>query len=78
MWHDKLGALRAELRAIELWNRPREAGILGNEIFLVGLQARQMRRLEIIRQINLLTKADRDSERCVGGRGNCRGQASEG
>ena len=65
MPNDKLQALMAELRAIELWNRSREEGSLGNEINKVGFQARQMRQFEIMRQINILLRnADQPSEAC--------------
>ena len=60
---DKLQALMAELRAIELWSRSREEGSFGNEIYKVGFQARQMRQLEIMSQIDILLRnADRSSE----------------
>lgn len=60
---DKLQALMAELRAIELWNRSREEGSFGNEIYKVGFRARQMRHLEIMSQIDILLRnADRSSE----------------
>jgi hypothetical protein len=62
---DKLQALMAELRAIELWNRSREEGSLGNEIYKVGFQARQMRQLEIMREINILLRnTDQPSKEC--------------
>jgi len=63
----KQEALMAELRAIELWNQSREKGIHGYQIYKVGFEARKMRRLEIMRQIEALQgKADGDSEGCCG------------
>jgi len=64
---ENLGPLIAELRAIELWNRSREKGAQGYQIYKVGFEARKMRRLEIMRQIEALQeKAHRDSEGCCG------------
>jgi len=53
---DKLDALMAELRAIELWDQQGENLAPSNEISRAGRQARQMRRLAIISEINNLLK----------------------
>jgi len=52
---DKLESLMAELRAIDLWNQLPDGAVLMNEIDRAGgLEARRMRRLEIIGEINVL------------------------
>ena len=57
MSDDKLGALRAELRAIQVWDR--EEASLSDEIDrAVGLEARRVRRREIIDEIDALLKTD--------------------
>jgi hypothetical protein len=57
MSDDKLGALRAELRAIQVWDR--EEASLSDEIDRAGgLEARQMRRREIIDEIDAGLKTD--------------------
>jgi hypothetical protein len=55
----------AELRAIEFWDRLPESAVPINELDrTVGLEARRIRRLEIIGEINvLLNKTGRDSDR---------------
>ena len=65
MPHDKLNALRAELRAMELWDRARENGVFEDEIIRAGRRARCMRRSEIMREINALVRqtASRVSEK---------------
>jgi hypothetical protein len=62
---DKVAALTAELRAIELWDSLLESAVPINEIDRAGgLEARRRRRSEIIGEINiLLNKTGRDSER---------------
>jgi hypothetical protein len=62
---DKLDALMAELRAIELWDRLRESSVLVNEFDRAGgSEARRMRRHEIVDEIDsLLKKEIEDSER---------------
>jgi hypothetical protein len=56
MPHDKLNALRAELRAMELWDRVRKNGVFEDEIYRTGRRARSMRRSEIMREINALLR----------------------
>jgi hypothetical protein len=56
MPHDKLNALRAELRAMELWDRVRENGVFEDEIYRTGRRARSMRRSEIMQEINALLR----------------------
>jgi hypothetical protein len=51
---DKLDALIAELRAMDLWDRPRAEAPQEDDIDRSGFEARQMRRLEIIGEINAL------------------------
>ena len=65
MPHDKLESLIAELQAIEFWDRMPESAVLINEIDRIGgFEARRIRRLEIVGEINvLLNKTGRDSER---------------
>ena len=69
MLDDKLAALTAELRAIELWDSLLESAVPINEIDRAGgLEARRRRRSEIIGEINiLLNKTGRDSERAQHG-----------
>jgi hypothetical protein len=56
---DKLDALMAELRAIELWDRLRESSVLVNEFDRAGgLEARRMRRREIVDEIDFLLKKE--------------------
>lgn len=66
---DKLESLMAELRAIELWDRLPEKGVLRDEIDLAGgLEARRMRRREIVDEIDaLLKKQIEDSESAADG-----------
>lgn len=61
---DKLESLMAELRAIEFWDRMSESAVPINEIDRTGgFEARRIRRLEIIGEINiLLNKSGRDSD----------------
>jgi hypothetical protein len=54
---DKLGALRAELRAIQVWDRE-EASLSDGIDRAVGLEARRVRRREIIDEIDSLLKTD--------------------
>lgn len=54
MRDDKLDALIAELRAMDLWDRQRAEAALEDDIGRSGFAARQMRRLEIIGEINAL------------------------
>jgi hypothetical protein len=60
----KLESLMAELRAIEFWDRMPESAILINEMDRIGgVEARRIRRLEIIGEINvLLDKTGRESD----------------
>jgi hypothetical protein len=60
---DKLESLMAELRAIEFWDRMPESAVLIKKIERTGaFEARRIRRLEIIDEINvLLNKTGRDS-----------------
>jgi hypothetical protein len=51
---DKLDALIAELRAMDLWDRQRAKAFLEDDIDRAGFAARQMRRLEIIGEIDTL------------------------
>jgi hypothetical protein len=62
---DKLDSLMAELRAIEFWDHMPENTVLINEMDRIGgVEARRIRRLEIIGEINvLLNKTGRDSDR---------------
>jgi hypothetical protein len=62
---DKLESLMAELRAIEFWDCMPESAVLINEMDRIGgFEARRIRRLEIIVEINvLLNKTGRDSDR---------------
>jgi hypothetical protein len=56
---DKLEALMAELRAIELWDRLRESPVLVNEFDRAGgLEARRIRRREIVGEIDSLVKME--------------------
>jgi hypothetical protein len=48
---DKLAALIAELRAIDLWDQARETD-LEDDIERAGFEARRIRRSEIVREIN--------------------------
>jgi len=65
---DKLESLMAELRAIEFWDRMSESAVLINKIEPTGaFEARRIRRLEIIDEINiLLNKTGRDSAQLPG------------
>ena len=54
MRDDKLDALMAELRAMDLWDRLRAEAALEDDLGRSGFEARQMRRLEIIGEINAL------------------------
>jgi hypothetical protein len=51
---DKLDALIAELRAMDLWDRLRAEAAREDDIDRSGFAARRMRRLEIIGEINTL------------------------
>ena len=53
---NKLDALMAELCALEAWDQAAEKFTLEDEITRVGIEARQMRRLAIISEINNLLK----------------------
>ena len=54
---NKLDALMAELRAIDLWDRLRENAVQSDDIDRAGgLDARRMRRREIIDEIDALLK----------------------
>jgi hypothetical protein len=54
---NKLESLMAELRAIDLWDRPREKVAQSYDIDRAGgLEARQMRRREIIDEIDARLK----------------------
>jgi hypothetical protein len=56
---NKLESLMAELRAIDLWDRPREKVAQSYDIDRAGgLEARQMRRREIIDEIDACLKTD--------------------
>ena len=54
MVDDKLDALIAEFQAIESWDR--EKATSRDEINKARTEARRMRRLEIVREINTLLK----------------------
>jgi hypothetical protein len=52
----RLDSLMAEFRAIELWDRAGENVGSEDEINRAGFEARRMRRCEIIRDIELLSR----------------------
>jgi hypothetical protein len=52
---ENLEVLKAELQAIELWDRAGEKTAPEDEINRAGFRARRMRRLEIIHEIEALT-----------------------
>jgi hypothetical protein len=52
---ENLEVLKAELQAIELWDRAGEKTAPEDEINRAGFRARRMRRLEIIHEIKTLT-----------------------
>lgn len=67
MKDDKLDALMAELRAIELWDRLPEGVVPTSEIYRAGcLEARRMRRHEINAEIEALQKKRNEADK-VGG-----------
>ena len=54
---NKLDALLAELRAIELWDQLQEDAVLRDEIdYALGFEARWMRRLEIVSEVRALLR----------------------
>jgi hypothetical protein len=57
MPNDKLHLLIAELQAIELWDRAGKNAAPDDEINRAGTRAREMRRLEITREISALRQA---------------------
>lgn len=56
--NDNLDALAAELQVIELWDRAGEGADPGDELDRAGFKARRLRRLEIIREIDSLTRKE--------------------
>jgi hypothetical protein len=64
---DELESLMAELRAIEFWDRMPESTVRINEIDRTGgFEARRIRRLEIIAEIEALQKKRNEADK-VGG-----------
>lgn len=54
MRDNKVDALKAELHAIDLWDRAAEKAAPDNQIIRAGCAARRTRRLEIICKIDAL------------------------
>jgi hypothetical protein len=53
---NKIVPLTAELRALEWWDQTEKKAGSENEINRVGIEARRMRRIEIISEIDTLLK----------------------
>lgn len=64
----RLDSLMAELRAIELWDRAGEKVGSEDEINRAGVEARWMRRCEIIRDIESLLCSQKKPTQTVGSR----------
>jgi len=63
---NKLDALIAELQAIEIFDRAGEESGLKDQISRAGFEARGMRRLEIIREIDVLMKKRDEGDKAGG------------
>jgi hypothetical protein len=66
---DSLDVLVAELQAMELWDRAGGKAASENETNRAGFKARQMRRLEIIHEIEAMTNKSKFARKQAGSLG---------